>query len=118
MVDWPLAVCDYQTINKADLQAIDTIFPHYAAEIYHLQHSKKHQWYYLSCQKGNEVLLFKTYDSDDTVAKRRCRVSNERCKMLTKASECGHCSFKLEPSNGDKTLSRESVEVRAMVIYS
>jgi hypothetical protein len=48
--------------------AVDAVFPQYTMEAYYVQHSPDHTWHYLDNQMEDEVVLFKTYDSDEMTA--------------------------------------------------
>jgi hypothetical protein len=61
---WPIAVCDASTVSPKECFEVDTVFPHYASELYHIGNSASHEWYYLSNQTKDEILLMQVYDSD------------------------------------------------------
>ena len=42
--DNPLAVCDYRSVQKADLISCDRVFPHEAGEIYYLRYNPDQKW--------------------------------------------------------------------------
>jgi len=102
VLDWPLALCRYGSIKPEDLVAVDTILPHCIGETYYLYHNENHQWVYLDSQEENEVVVFKTFDSDNSVA-----------------NYCPHSAFKsTDPRATSKdVIPRQSVEVRAIVTY-
>jgi len=113
----PLAVCDYQSTERKDLIAVDSIFPHRVMEVYHIQHNPKHQWYYLDYQNVDEVLIFKTCDSDETTASCKCICfailsCEQHSHHLT---DCMHSAIAPEAARG--TVVRESVELRSIVLY-
>ena len=65
----PLGVCDFRSLDASrDLIASDNILPHTVGETYNVLHNKRHQWYYLSDQMPNEILIFKSFDSKVGVA--------------------------------------------------
>ncbi|KAL8847103.1 MAG: hypothetical protein Q9221_007852 [Calogaya cf. arnoldii] len=67
--DWPLAMLDYQSVDKAsDLIAADVIYPHYVGESFNVFHNSGHRWFYLADQMPEEVLIFKSFDSMPGVA--------------------------------------------------
>jgi hypothetical protein len=67
--DWPLGVCDFRSIDLTrDLIASDNILPHRIAETYNVLHNERHQWFYLKDQMPNEILVFKSFDSQPGVA--------------------------------------------------
>ncbi|KAI1378986.1 hypothetical protein F4677DRAFT_442714 [Hypoxylon crocopeplum] len=96
--DWPLGLVDSRSLNaKTDLIPSDSIYPHYIAETFNVFHSDSHQWYYLSDQMPDEILLFKSFDSKPGVAK---------C--------CPHASFDL---GIEDQRPRESVDTLVLVVY-
>lgn len=70
--DWPLAVCDYNSIDVVkDLVPTDHVFPDRVEENYNLFPNPSQRWYYLKNQYPEEALLFKIYDSNTAVS--RCK---------------------------------------------
>ncbi|KAK5006470.1 hypothetical protein LTR28_006458, partial [Elasticomyces elasticus] len=65
-----------------------------------VQYRKGYNWYYMSEQDQDEVVLFKNYDSNDKVAARHCL----------------HTAFDLPPETiPPNAPTRQSIEVRALV---
>jgi len=60
----PLAMCDFFSIDQADLRSADRASREYVGEIYYLHHNPGQQWYWISEQTPEEMLLFVNYDSD------------------------------------------------------
>ncbi|KAL8962615.1 MAG: hypothetical protein Q9183_005129, partial [Haloplaca sp. 2 TL-2023] len=60
----PMAMCDYSSVDHADLVAADRVSREYTGEIFYLRHNKDQQWYWISHQTPEEMLLFVNYDSD------------------------------------------------------
>ncbi|KAL9043028.1 MAG: hypothetical protein Q9214_003615 [Letrouitia sp. 1 TL-2023] len=98
--DWPLAVCDPNSVALGDLVPTDLIYPHYFGEIYSLYGNPQHQWYFLKDQMPGEILLLKCYDSETS--------SNTRFVP--------HCGINNPQAPAD-ARPRESIEFRAMVFY-
>jgi len=94
--DYPLAVCDSETVAKEDLVESDHIFPDFQSETYCVLHNDHHRWYYLSSQTRDEVLLITNYDSE----------TNKRVP---------HTGFKM-PSSEEAARVRESLEIRMVVL--
>lgn len=67
--DWPLAVCDAQSVKPEELIAVDSVRRRYVGESYYLPYNAAHRWYYVSGQKRDEVLLITNYDSGDVPGK-------------------------------------------------
>ncbi|KAH4188154.1 hypothetical protein HBI56_108130 [Parastagonospora nodorum] len=96
--DKPLALCDSRTVLKNDLIATDQVTRKIAGEIYYVNYNPDQMWYYLSEQKEDEVIIFKSYDSRPD------------------AAMAPHVSFPNPHAPADAP-ERESVEVRALVFY-
>lgn len=72
--DWPLALCDSRSVDlEADLIPSDSVFPDTVSETLQVFQNPEHKWFFLDGQKINEMLLFKIFDSDESVS---------RCKYL------------------------------------
>jgi hypothetical protein len=84
-------------------------------EDYYVQHSPDHTWHYLDNQMEDEVVLFKTYDSDEMTA--NCAYL-QGCDdiVLTTFGVCVHTSLERDETVS-QSASRESVELRTIVIY-
>jgi hypothetical protein len=67
--DVPLAVCDARSVSADDLIAADAIFdspgkPEWSFEGLVVAHSPQHRWHWFPDMSRDEVLVFKTHDSD------------------------------------------------------
>lgn len=67
--DIPLAVCDARSIAVADLMEADAVFdvagsPEWSFEGWVVRYNPRHRWCYFSGMRRDEVLVFKTNDSD------------------------------------------------------
>jgi hypothetical protein len=68
--DVPLTVCDARTVARADLVESDAVFdvpgvPEWSFEGWLVRYNPAHRWAYFSGMHRDEVLIFKTNDSDD-----------------------------------------------------
>lgn len=62
--DWPLALCDYQTIDSVtDVLPNDVLYRAYVGENDLLQKDSRHAWYYLSDQTVEDLIVFRNTDS-------------------------------------------------------
>jgi len=101
LLDWPLALCDYRSVDvEGDIVPSDTVFLDKVTETLQVHFSPEHQWWFLPGQTRSEVLLFKIFEKD-----------------VNKALVCPHAAFQPEDGTHGKHQYRESVEVRAMVFY-
>merc|ERR1719198_1631355 len=111
----PLAVLDSTSVRDEEMVRVNEQLKHGArcafrdgmstndcAEQYRLaaERAREHEWYYYPHMRKDEVLLFKQFDSDPG-----------RSSRFT-----FHSSF-CDPSAAAGLPQRESVEVRAMVIF-
>jgi hypothetical protein len=68
--DVPLAVCDARSVALDDLLVADAIFdppggaPHWSFESWIVAHNPQHEWHWFSAMTRNEVIIFKTSDSE------------------------------------------------------
>ena len=58
-----LRFADASSITSSDLVATDQLFPDRTGEIYHIAHSDKQNWCWLSEMTDDEILLLKGWDS-------------------------------------------------------
>lgn len=59
----PLAVCDMRTVRPEEILPVDKITITHLNQGAYLKFNPQHEWYYLSDQTSEEVLVFLTYDS-------------------------------------------------------
>lgn len=95
----PLALADASSVAPEDLIATDQIFPERVGEIYHLAYSPDHRWFYAPHMARDEILLIKSWDSNEDGL----------------ARFTPHTAFEL-PNTPASAPSRESIETRTLVI--
>jgi hypothetical protein len=71
--DVPLAVCDARSVDTGDLIPADAVFDKdgtiaFSFEAWLLRHNPRQRWAFFSNMNPGEVLVFKTHDTDSTVA--------------------------------------------------
>ena len=71
--DVPLAVCDARSLAPGDLIPADAIFDKggaiaFSFEAWLLRHNARQRWLYFSNMSPDEVLIFKTHDTDPAAA--------------------------------------------------
>ena len=96
----PLALAAADSIAPGDLIAVDQVFPARTGEIYMLAHAPRQRWYWAPAIERDEVLLIKGWDSLD----------DGRARFTP------HGAFRL-PGQDETGRTRESIEIRAYVIY-
>jgi hypothetical protein len=102
--DVPLAVCDARTVEPRDLIVADAVFdepekPEWSFESWVVAHNASHRWHWFSDMTRDEVLIFKTNDTDP--AKARC---------------VPHVAFN-DPSCPADAPARASIEMRATAFW-
>ncbi|CAG8316643.1 unnamed protein product [Penicillium nalgiovense] len=97
--DQPIAVCDGRTVDTSKLVETDMTRGDYTGTLLYPLYdpSNIRKWYYLSRQGAEDVLLFKSFDSEKGSVK-----------------HTPHTSFTLSDTPND-ARPRISVEVRALV---
>jgi hypothetical protein len=96
---WPLALVDARTLGPDDLVATDLVYRDRVGETYSLGFSAGQAWYYFPGLAPDEAILIKGYDSAADVAR-----------------FTAHSAFE-DPQSPADAPERESIEVRALVIY-
>lgn len=62
--DWPLAVCDFQSVNLAeDYVANDVINERTVGENGLMHYNSHHKWYYLENQDLDDLVVFRNSNS-------------------------------------------------------
>lgn len=97
--DWPLALCDPQSVSANDLQPRDTVKRDSFIETYQVHHTKNQRWYFISEQMSDEAWVFLQADSS-----------------RTGMHGVPHAAF-MDPKVDGNVDPRESVEVRCLVYY-
>jgi len=94
--DWPLAICDSRSVDfQNDVICNDALYSNRVGENRLLHASDQQQWYYLSAQEEDDLIVFRNTDSTE------------------KRPQAFHAAF-CNPKSTSKP--RESIEVR-MVGY-
>lgn len=102
LVDWPLALCDAQTVDFAnDTMAGDVVDRNQFFENTQVHFNEGQVWYYLSRQMPDELILFKNADSEEP---------------LGATPGVPHASFD-NPLRTDADFRRESIEMRVLVLW-
>ena len=97
--DFPLAVCDAQTIAARDLVPSDLVYRDRVGETYSVTFNPAHRWFYFPHMRLEEALFIKCFDS---AADGRARFT-------------AHSAF-ANPA-AEKAPPRESIEARALVLF-
>lgn len=116
--DWPLALCDASTINAhEDLVACDRVFTDFCAETYQVHYSPQQQWYYLSDQMPNEILLFRAADSCSGLGPGESSDLYDLACVDDTRTGVAHAAFR-NPNASSVDSPRESIEARFFVFFS
>jgi hypothetical protein len=102
--DVPLTVCDARSITAHDLILADAVFdapdrPEWSFEGVVVAHHPAHRWHWFPDMTRDEVLVFKTHDSDP--ARAHC---------------VPHVAFD-NPYCGSQTAPRASIELRGIALW-
>jgi len=96
----PLALCDAQSIARADLVATDLIYRDRIGETYSLAYNPAHRWFYFPRMETSEAVLIKCYDSAED----------------GRARFAAHSAFD-DPTSPADARPRESIEARTLVFF-
>jgi hypothetical protein len=103
--DFPLAVCDARTVVPSDGVTVVAVtevrrLGHLEADTTGYLHNPHHRWCYFADMTPEEVLIFKTHDSDPA-----------------RAHRVPHTAF-TDPTCPPGTPTRASVEMRALALFA
>ena len=73
VIDSPLALCDYRTVEDSDRLKADHVSALSTVEVYQFKFNKNHRWYYLGGQSTDEVCIFIAFDSHPPDGTINCR---------------------------------------------
>lgn len=109
--DWPLAVCDYSTIDvEHDITVNDALHLTRVGENWLLHHNDAHRWYYLSGMEEDDLIVFRNVDSSGELSsKSRQHFGPPHALSLKCAAGCFHVAFNNPSAQGSL---RHSVEIR------
>jgi hypothetical protein len=99
VMESPLAVCSAESIALEDFIATDLRYPDRTGEVYSMNWSPRHRWYYYSRMQADEAMLLKCYDSDASLARFTAHSAID------------------DPTSPDDSPCRESIEVRTLAFF-
>ncbi|OHE93063.1 hypothetical protein CORC01_11620 [Colletotrichum orchidophilum] len=100
LVDWPLAMCDAQTVDFArDTMAGDVVDRDHVFENTQIHFNARQTWFFLSNQLPTELIIFKNADSQEPMGA---------------TPGVPHASFD-NPTTQKEDFRRESIEMRILV---
>jgi hypothetical protein len=96
----PIALCDASSIAPEDFVASDLVYRDRVGEIYSITFNPRHRWFYFPQMTSDEALLIKCFDSAE----------DGRGRFTA------HTAFE-DPTSPESAPSRESIEVRTLVLF-
>jgi hypothetical protein len=102
--DVPLALCDLRTVSRSDCMTADSVFDFPGSrpgklEVSLFRFSDAHDWVYWPNMTGDELLIFKAFDSG-----------------LEGPSQVPHCAFD-DPNCESPSTPRVSLDIRAIAVF-
>jgi hypothetical protein len=94
-VDWPLAVCDAETVDfENDTMAGDVVDRDAVFENTQVHYNPQQKWYYLANQMPSELLIFKNADSESKFGASSGKHIALRFHVLTIKGRRSSCFFR------------------------
>jgi hypothetical protein len=112
---YPLALCDAQTVDPADLVVFEIHYADRIGENYFARSAVRHRWYFYPALTRDEVVLIKQWDSAGPLARSQGERS-DGSSADAPSTFSFHSAFRDREAPADAP-DRWSVEVRCMVIY-
>jgi hypothetical protein len=97
---WPLAIADAQTISPDNLAVTERRYPDRIGQTYAITYDPAHRWYWFPHMRPDEVLVFKTYES----------------QKQGRARWTAHTAFE-DPTTPPNARPRESIEIRTLAFF-
>ena len=97
---WPLTLCDARSVDEADMVNAERRSPSHIGEISLATFNPDHRWFYYPQMNSEEVLIFKTFDSQNG----------------GRVPYAIHTAIDI-PATSANVRPRESIETRAFVFY-
>jgi hypothetical protein len=98
---WPLAVCDMQSMHADDFVDAELRWPHRTGHVCAIRHNPAHRWLYIPAMDVGEALIFTCYDS-----------ATQRGTVRFGA----HTAF-VDPTSPAGARARESIELRTIALF-
>jgi hypothetical protein len=96
----PLGICDGRTIPIKGFILVQRRYKYRTGEVYHIAHHPEHVWYWFPRMERHEALVFKVFDSDQSVPTRFT----------------AHSAFD-DPNTTPDAPPRESIETRTFAFF-
>jgi hypothetical protein len=96
----PLGICDGRTIPQEGFILVQRRYKYRTGEVYHIAHNPEHVWYWFPKMQRHEALVFKVFDTDQTVPTRFT----------------AHSAFD-DPGAAPDAPPRESIETRTFAFW-
>jgi hypothetical protein len=99
MID-PLGICDGRTIPEKGFILVQRRYKYRTGEVYHIAYNPEHVWYYFPRMERHEAMVFKVFDTDQSVPTRFT----------------AHSAFD-DPGTPPNAPPRESIETRTFAFW-
>lgn len=99
MID-PLGICDGRTIPQQGFILVQRRYKYRTGEVYHIAYNPEHEWFYFPRMERHEAMVFKVFDTDQTVPTRFT----------------AHSAFD-DPDTPPDAPPRESIETRTFAFW-
>ncbi|KAI0516903.1 hypothetical protein F5B22DRAFT_655223 [Xylaria bambusicola] len=109
--DHPITFAESRSLRAADLVPVRQVSSDYVGETYAVKHREGQRFRYWSDMKPEDVVLIQCFDS-------REQSWEDGVNGGLKYVQCAHGSFQLAEEEQDETCTRESIEVRCLVVVA
>ena len=112
----PLALCDGQTVDVADLAVFEIHYHDRIGENYLAKYSPRHAWWCYPQMTRDEVLLIKQWDSAGGFARSKGARDDASGIQGSPCTFSFHTAYR-DPASDPDARQRQSIEVRCVLIY-
>jgi len=110
----PLVCCDTRTVADSDLDVVQKVMDDTVEESMYLKRRKEHQWYWMSNQTRDDVIIMTVWDSQKPFSKSSKYIFRLFVWSNLFSAAVPHCAMVL-PKHLPNAKPRESIELRFVV---
>lgn len=122
-IDWPLALCDYRSVDLKDTFPVALIYSDHEGETLSVKHNENQRWKYLRGMTPDEIVLIKWCVKSTRSKLSAHWMDNSASYHSFDSSQDSniaiftpHTAFE-DPTTPQGSIPRESIELRALVFY-
>ena len=107
MID-PLGICDGRTIPQKGFILVQRRYKYRTGEVYHIAYDPEHVWFYFPQMERNEALVFKVFDTDQSVPRASPRIRRSTIRIRRRSRRRARASRRGRSRSGIERFASTS----------